>query len=52
MHRNMFHKIVLENRTAFSTLKWDIGVTNMIEMEINVKTPELNTEIHTYSFAY
>jgi hypothetical protein len=40
----MFHKIVLENREAFSAHKWDIGVTHMIEMDIQVKTPELRIQ--------
>ncbi len=42
--REQFSDIVLENRDAFSTHKWDIGVTNMIEMDINVKTPELRIQ--------
>jgi len=42
--KDQFSKIVLENREAFSTHKWDIGVTNMIEMDINVKTPELRIQ--------
>ena len=43
-HKKMFEKIVLKNRSAFSTHKWDIGVTNMIEMDILVKTPELRIQ--------
>ena len=42
--RQQFSEIVLENREAFSTHKWDIGVTKMIEMDIKVKTPELRIQ--------
>jgi len=42
--RKLFSKIVLENREAFSTHKWDIGKTHMIEMDIQVKTPELRIQ--------
>ena len=42
--RQQFSQIVLDNKEAFSTHKWDIGVTNMIEMDINVKTPELRIQ--------
>ena len=39
-----FNRIVLNNKEAFSSHKWDIGVTNMIEMDIQVKTPELRIQ--------
>ena len=42
--QKQFSSIVLKNRKAFSTHKWDIGVTNKIEMEIKVKTPELRIQ--------
>jgi len=41
---NYFKKVVLKNRSAFSTHKWDIGVTHEIEMDIIVKTPELRIQ--------
>ena len=42
--QKQFSSIVLKNRKAFSTHKWDIGVTNKIEMDIVVKTPELRIQ--------
>jgi len=39
-----FTKLAIANRQAFSTHKWDIGKTHLIEMDIQVKTPELRIQ--------